>query len=194
MTSATPVNKDDAKIDDVSSHQGSIKTNGMYKTMKGWKDSNEHRIAIVIGNSEYGELRKDPETKAFGNIPEALTDVKVVVRGLQHIGFDKSEITELINPDKESLKTLFNKVMDQAYMNGKEGKETILFVYFAGHGAMDNDTYIILNGPKMAFPLEKMLRTISKMTGTYVIALLDCCREKLSFEQWRGGVGGEKHD
>lgn len=36
------------------------------------------------------------------------------------------------------------------------------------------------------FPLEKMLRVIAGMKGTYVIALLDCCREKLDSTKWRG--------
>ena len=66
------------------------------------------------------------------------------------------------------------------------GESTLIFVYYAGHGAQDNDTSMILNGASTMFPLEKMLRVIAGMKGTYVIALLDCCREKLDSTKWRG--------
>ena len=36
------------------------------------------------------------------------------------------------------------------------------------------------------YPLESMLRVISQMEGVYVMALLDCCREKFKSEEWRG--------
>ena len=40
------------------------------------------------------------------------------------------------------------------------------------------------------FPLEKMLRVIGGMKGTYVVALLDCCREKIDLTKWRGTGSG----
>ena len=33
-----------------------------------------------------------------------------------------------------------------------------------------------------------MLRVVGRMKGTYVIALLDCCREKIDFTKWRGSI------
>jgi len=36
------------------------------------------------------------------------------------------------------------------------------------------------------FKLEAMLRTISEIDGTYIIAMFDCCRVRLS-KQDRGG-------
>ena len=44
----------------------------------------------------------------------------------------------------------------------------MLFVYYVGHGMMDNNTYLVLNGKRM-YPMEKMLRTIAKMDGSYVV-------------------------
>jgi hypothetical protein len=65
--------------------------------------------------------------------------------------------------------------------------KTLIYVYFSGHGAFENnETSIILNGPSIMYPLEKMLRCIGGMKGTYVVALLDCCREKLDSTKWRG--------
>ena len=68
-----------------------------------------------------------------------------------------------------------------------------MYVYYAGHGACDNDTYLILDeeGGKM-FPLEKSLRVIADMDNTYVIALFDCCREKIDKSNWRGT--GQSYD
>ena len=43
---------------------------------------------------------------------------------------------------------------------------------------MDNTTHCVVNGARM-YPLEKQLRTIAKQDGSYVVAVFDCCREKL---------------
>ena len=47
---------------------------------------------------------------------------------------------------------------------------------------MDNTTYCVLNATK-SYPLEKMLRTIAKQDGSYVMSVFDCCREKLNNQQ-----------
>ena len=65
----------------------------------------------------------------------------------------------------------------------------MLFVYYAGHGVMDNTTYCVLNGKRM-YPMEKLLRVIAKQEGSYVMAVFDCCREKLPPQKMRGGGGG----
>ena len=62
----------------------------------------------------------------------------------------------------------------------------MVFVYYAGHGAMDSETSMILNGASTMYPLEKMLRVLAGMSRTFVVALLDCCREKVDSTKWRG--------
>ena len=84
------------------------------------------------------------------------------------------------------MSEVFNGALKKAFMNRIANKKTLYYVYYAGHGACDNDTFIILNGKSIMFPLEKILRVISKMKETYVVALLDCCREKLNQSEWRG--------
>ena len=55
-----------------------------------------------------------------------------------------------------------------------------MFIYYAGHGVSDNYSYALLNeNTKSPFALEKHVRSISKEVGSYVIALFDCCREKV---------------
>ena len=41
--------------------------------------------------------------------------------------------------------------------------------------------------------MEKMLRSIAKMDGSYVLGLFDCCRERIPATETRGG-GGEDED
>ena len=58
-------------------------------------------------------------------------------------------------------------------------------MYYAGHGVMDNTTFMVLNGKRM-YPLEKMLRSLAKSDGSYVVSVFDCCREKLPPTATRG--------
>lgn len=71
------------------------------------------------------------------------------------------------------------KMQTEGSARGEEGKNTLFFIYFSGHGAMDNMTKAILNGPKQ-FPLEAQVRALSITEGCYVIAVFDCCREQLN--------------
>lgn len=64
-----------------------------------------------------------------------------------------------------------------------------MFVYFAGHGSMDNTTKAMLNG-KRHYPLEKSLRNLAKCDGSYVMGVFDCCREKLDPNLATRGGGG----
>ena len=64
--------------------------------------------------------------------------------------------------------------------NAKEGENTLVFIYYAGHGVSDNYTFALVNDMKRPwFPLEQNVRTLSKAEGSYIIALFDCCREKV---------------
>lgn len=72
-----------------------------------------------------------------------------------------------------------NTLSAEVYQDYKQqGKNTLIFVYYAGHGVMDNTTYCVLNGPRM-YPLEKILRSLAKSDGSYVVSVFDCCREKI---------------
>jgi len=59
-----------------------------------------------------------------------------------------------------------------------------VFVYYAGHGIMANTTYAVCNEgvkrTKIRYPLELNLRSLSTEKGGYVVAIFDCCRERLS--------------
>ena len=71
-----------------------------------------------------------------------------------------------------------NETMNMVYTNSKNGEKTMVFIYYAGHGACDNNTYVICGEGKM-FALEKSMRILGRMADSYVIGLFDCCREKI---------------
>ena len=62
--------------------------------------------------------------------------------------------------------------------DAKDGEKTLLFLYYAGYGQSDNNLSAVLNEEKL-YPLEKMVRSIAKAEGSYVIALFDCSRERI---------------
>ena len=54
------------------------------------------------------------------------------------------------------------------------------FIYFAGHGVIDDSTHIMMNEAEETdryFDLENKLYIISSACKfTYIFALMDCCR------------------
>ena len=63
-----------------------------------------------------------------------------------------------------------------------EGEQTLVFTYYAGHGMSDNNLQLQLNEMRL-YPIEKMLRSLAKGDGSYVVALFDCCRERIVQEK-----------
>ena len=90
-----------------------------------------------------------------------MDDMKVVKSGLKRLGFTNEEIHVFVNPDYNDVRKAMNESLDEIIDAKRQDNEnTLLFVYYAGHGAMDNYTKIILNEKRM-YPLEKILRTLS---------------------------------
>ena len=61
-------------------------------------------------------------------------------------------------------------------------KRTLLYVYYGGHGVLDNTTKIVLNedDPVLRYyGLEQKLSSLSKLNNNFVSVVFDCCREEL---------------
>ena len=61
-------------------------------------------------------------------------------------------------------------------------KSTLLYVYYGGHGVLDNTTKIVLNEDDPMFryfDLEQKLSSLSKMNNNFISVVFDCCREEL---------------
>lgn len=60
-----------------------------------------------------------------------------------------------------------------------------MFIYYTGHGLVDERSHIVLNddasSPKNAFmfPLERYIRELSENSSNYLVALFDCYRARV---------------
>jgi hypothetical protein len=57
---------------------------------------------------------------------------------------------------------------------------------------MNTTTYALCNtivDGKELYPLEKQIRNLANKTDCFIIAVFDCCREKMHQEYFRGGGG-----
>ena len=119
-------------------------------------------------------------------------------KGFIGLGAKPMDIIVYEDTDFNALVGLFRELTLRVSQNWDRGRETTLvFVYYAGHGVMDNTTFAVLNDPnakKWKFPLEKFLRTLGTIPGAWVVGLFDCCRERLSNDLRGGGIGDEDND
>jgi len=140
------------------------------------------RKAIVIGCSSYDKLRQIEGFEGFQDIPESLEDVKFVKTGLRHLHFKMEDISVLTDPSWVDIKLELSKTgNDIVEKYEHEQLNTLLFVYYAGHGSMKNSTSAMLNSEqknRCSYNLELTMRTLARTTkGSYVIGVFDCCRE-----------------
>ena len=78
----------------------------------------------------------------------------------------------------------------------KDGTNTLVFIYYAGHGIMENQTYIVCNSAEKIgwrYNIEANVRIIGSNQGTYCVAIFDCCREHFVTGS-RGGAPGEEEE
>ena len=113
----------------------------------------QKKIALVVGISDYDNLKeiKDEEEKKkyenYGNLPPTEEDMVVVRAGLLRLGFKDEEIIPLQGPtNREFLNKCIEirNMVDTNFAN-EPNKNTLVFIYYAGHGVSDNYTFAILN-------------------------------------------------
>ena len=103
---------------------------------------------------------------------------------LKHFGFE--DVRMLQDPTYDEVKRAIHDLMMDIHVNkNRENSNTLSFVYFAGHGIIDNagqshQTEMLLNvAGLVTYPLEKALSTLATAPGSYVVSVLDCCRESI---------------
>ena len=85
---------------------------------------------------------------------------------------------------------------------GENQTKTLIWVYYSGHGVMNNTTFAVCDkGTRAArawYPLEKQLRMLAGIKGTYVVGVFDCCRAAITpamrGEQRDGGAAVREDD
>ena len=68
-------------------------------------------------------------------------------------------------------------IEDRIKRNHQENKKTLVWFYYSGHGVLETKTSIVCNkGPDEFFPIESELLRLSRNDGSFIVAVLDCCR------------------
>jgi len=64
-----------------------------------------------------------------------------------------------------------------------------IWIYYAGHGVMDNMNYIVLNEKsniKRFFPLEEKINKLTESCkNTCAFVIWDCCREEMTKKEMK---------
>ena len=83
-----------------------------------------------------------------------------------------------------------NDLYKECNRSHKAGERTFVLFEYGGHGLQDNFTYAMcstIERKMVAFPVERKVRDLSEVPSTYVVALLDCCREKMTVAEVQQG-------
>ena len=72
-------------------------------------------------------------------------DIKRLKKTLIQLAFAEDEITIIREPSCEEIRTAMRKIRKDAIkdLGGDRTKNALCFVYYAGHGAVDNFTYSV---------------------------------------------------
>ena len=81
--------------------------------------------------------------------------------GLKKLGFHDEDITELRDPIFEEFHQTIMNISSQINENVKKGINSLLFVYFAGHGQLRDGHQVGVLNDKRVMNLEKYLRTFA---------------------------------
>ena len=102
---------------------------------------------IIIKNKNYEVLAQDPNWSAFANIPNVDQDAVNAKNGFISLGANIADINIVENASFDDLKNLFGGIQRNVIQNWAAGQQkSLVFVYYAGHGVMDNTVYAVCNG------------------------------------------------
>jgi carboxyl-terminal processing protease len=146
----------------------------------------EPRVALVVGNSDYGG--------DLGRLPNPVNDAKLMADTLRKVGFD---VVEVEDADQATLKQAIVEFGDKLSEAGAGA--TGLFFY-AGHGVqMGGDNYLIPVHAKLrkpsdldlqAVPIDLVLKQMDFAQSAVNIVILDACRNNPLAQTGRGVARG----
>lgn len=70
------------------------------------------KIALIVGISNYSELRKQPKREGFKDLTETIQDVKTVDAGLKSLGFTAEERIKLVDPAFDQFQAQLDDIME----------------------------------------------------------------------------------
>ena len=146
----------------------------------------EPRIALVIGNSAYGD--------EIGNLANPANDARLMAKTLRGIGFD---VVEVDNADQNAMK---RAIVDFGNKLSDAGTEATGLFYYAGHGLqVQGDNYLIPVHAQIrresdvdveAVPADLVLRQMDFAGSAVNIVILDACRNNPLNRSFRSSVRG----
>ncbi len=146
----------------------------------------EARIALVIGNGDYG---------AAGKLKNAPNDARLMAASLSDVGFDVTLVREADQATMKRAVAEFGRTLRQA------GRDTVALFYFAGHGVqhagrnflapIGSDVRDESELELFAIDVGWVMRQMASNEGGMNIVILDACRNNpfsRSFRSARSGL------
>ena len=129
--------------------------------------------ALIIANSEYTHMPR---------LESALEDEKAVRKFLlENTDFSESEIgPSMINKSAQEIHEEFKKLRILARMNGARKRNTLIFVYYSGHGCSCDSHTCISDKDGTLIPIESYVRDLHIRSNMFIVSVLDCCRSPAS--------------
>jgi len=131
-------------------------------------------------NGDLHVTRQFYEYRNFSNLYTLEYDRAKAEEGIRALG--ANDIRSYKDLEFQELSKVLTNLAKELRANSLAGKKTFVYFQYGGHGTLDGYTYAICNSEKknkVRFPLEKILRSIAKISNTYMLAVFDCCREKM---------------
>jgi Caspase domain len=125
-----------------------------------WADG---RIALVIGNSQYGNVTP---------LKNAVADAEAVAANLQALGFD---VTKALNANRGRMNEAIGVFLEKA------GPETDAVIYFAGHGVeLAGANYLLPTDVPGLRPGQERLLRVESISLTDLLLELEGRRSRVS--------------
>lgn len=131
-------------------------------------------FALVIGISKYRE-------EAIPAVKYASRDAEIVAKYLENVGGIPRNNIKLLTDASVTKSDLEAYIGD--WLARRVNKDSVVFVYYAGHGAPDiesKEAYIVPyeghpDFPSKLYSLKKMYESLNKLPAGEVIVMLDSC-------------------
>jgi len=146
----------------------------------------EPRIALVIGNSNYGS--------EIGKLPNPVNDAAIMAQSLQQTGFEVIKVTDA------DWKTMKRKIQDFGDKLAAAGPQATGLFFYAGHGVqVQGMNYLVPIGADISKEGDVNIESISaddvlqqmEFAGSRVnIVVLDACRNNPLQRSFRSATRG----
>ena len=96
---------------------------------------------------------------------------------------EEKDIREYRNVTRKKMSNTFTELYKECKVNSKAKEKTLVLFSYGGHGIQDGMTQALCSTTErkdIVYNLEAKTRMLAQISNTYVVALFDCCREKMS--------------